>query len=455
MKIFIAGICGTFMAGIAQLGRDSGCRVRGCDAAVYPPMSALLESQGIEIMPGYRPEHLGEDPGTVIIGNALSRGNALVEAVLDRGLAFCSGPEWLRRTVLTGRPVIAVAGTHGKTTTSSILAWILHCNGGAPGYLIGGRPGNFARSACLGGGRHFVVEADEYDSAFFDKRAKFVHYHPHIAVLNNLEFDHADIYDDLGQIIRQFHHLVRLVPGRGCVVVNADDARLAEVMAMGCWSRRVDFSTREGGRAEWRAVPVSDDCSRFDVLHHGRPAARVEWRCIGKHNMQNALAAVAAAAQAGVPAAPACASLSDYLAPERRLQLLFQSDELSLYDDFAHHPSALRETVGALRARHPGSRVIAIVELRSNTMRAGAHGARLTQALACADCALVSGAAGVNLPGGGQGGEILRIDGADEILRALQRQLGKPGGHAVVITMSNGDFGGLARRLADAFGAGA
>jgi len=456
MKIFIAGICGTFMAGIAQLGRDSGCRVRGCDAAVYPPMSALLESQGIEIAPGYRPEHLGDDPGTVIIGNALSRGNALVEAVLNRGLAFCSGPEWLRRTVLTGRPVIAVAGTHGKTTTSSILAWILQCNGDAPGYLIGGQPGNFARSACLGGGRHFVVEADEYDSAFFDKRAKFVHYHPHIAVLNNLEFDHADIYDDLGQIIRQFHHLVRLVPGRGCVVVNADDARLAEVMAMGCWSRRVGFSIREGSEAEWRAVPVSDDFSRFDVLHHGRSAARVDWRCIGKHNMQNALAAVAAAAQAGVPAAPACASLSGYLAPERRLQLLFQSDGLSLYDDFAHHPSALRETVGAVRARHPGSRVIAIVELRSNTMKAGAHGVRLTQALACADCTIVSGAAGDSLPGGGQGGgDILLIDHADEILCALQQQLGKLDGEAVVITMSNGDFGGLARRIANSLGAGA
>ncbi|MGR3914823.1 MAG: UDP-N-acetylmuramate:L-alanyl-gamma-D-glutamyl-meso-diaminopimelate ligase, partial [Gammaproteobacteria bacterium] len=401
MKVFIAGICGTFMAGIAQLAKAGGHSVRGCDAAVYPPMSEVLAAQGIAVLPGYRAAHLGDAPGTLLLGNALSRGNELVEAALTRQLAFQSGPEWLRAQVLARRAVIAVAGTHGKTSVTSMLAWMLECAGRAPGYLIGGKPGNFAHSAALGRGEHFVIEADEYDTAFFDKRAKFMHYHPRIAILNNLEFDHADIYDDLAQIKKQFHYLVRTVPGDGGIVANADDAGLAEVLAMGCWSKVTKFSLRGDDHAEWRARALRDDCARFEVLHHGARVARVAWRCIGRHNMQNALAAMAAAHLAEVPPREAAAALCSYIAGARRLQLLHQSDALCVYDDFAHHPTAIARGIDALRARHPRARIFAVLELRSHTMKMGAHGASLGAALARADCAIISGAgAGVtNVPG--------------------------------------------------------
>ena len=484
MNIFIAGICGTFMAGIAQLARAGGHTVRGCDSGVYPPMSTLLRAQGIEVAEGYLPEHLGTGTGTnpdmadtIIIGNALSRGNPLVEHVLNENLAFCAGPEWLREHVLAQRTVIAIAGTHGKTTTSSILAWILECAGRSPGYLIGGKPGNFETSASLGDARknndYFVIEADEYDTAFFDKRAKFVHYRPHIAVLNNLEFDHADIFDDIGQIQKQFHHLVRTVPGNGCVVVNADDPRLESVLDMGCWSEVVRFSVGvdKGGdkgidkhAVEWRAVPVSADGARFDVLRHGQTVARVNWECIGEHNIQNAVAAVAAAAVAGVSPAAAGEYLSGYIPADRRLQLLFQSDAVSLYDDFAHHPTAIRHTIDAVRAKHPGSRVIAVVELRSSTMRmsagisagisekhgGGGHGKGLAEALGRADCAIVSGCADSPLPGLSaaqkNSGEILQLAQADEIIAAIKLRLS---GNDIIITMSNGGFDGLPGRLAE------
>ena len=464
------------MAGIAQLARAGGYAVRGCDAGVYPPMSTLLRSQNIEVLEDYLPAHLGGDPGMVIIGNALSRGNPLVEHVLNEKLAFCSAPEWLREQVLARRTVIAIAGTHGKTTTASILAWLLECAGQSPGYLIGGKPGNFAQSARLGDGEYFVVEGDEYDTAFFDKRAKFVHYRPHIAVLNNLEFDHADIYDDVEQIQKQFHHLIRIVPGNGCVVVNADDPRLAQVMDRGCWSKVVRFSTAADGgknnaKVEWRAVPVSDDCSSFDVLHHEKTTARVNWQCMGMHNMQNALAALAAAEVAGVSAAAAVEYLSTYLPAERRLQLLFESDEVCVYDDFAHHPTAIRHTIHAVRAKHPGARIIAVVEPRSNTMKMGVHGARLGEALALADCAILCANADCPLPvasnaaatgaksgaksgaqsGAKSGGEILRLEQADEIISAIGL---RRSGNDVIITMSNGDFGGLPRRIAETFGSG-
>ena len=484
MNIFIAGICGTFMAGIAQLARAGGHTVRGCDSGVYPPMSTLLRAQGIEVAEGYLPEHLGTGTGTnpdmadtIIIGNALSRGNPLVEHVLNENLAFCAGPEWLREHVLAQRTVIAIAGTHGKTTTSSILAWILECAGRSPGYLIGGKPGNFETSASLGtalgdtrkNDNYFVIEADEYDTAFFDKRAKFVHYRPHIAVLNNLEFDHADIFDDIGQIQKQFHHLVRTVPGNGCVVVNADDPRLESVLDMGCWSEVVRFSvgvdkgTGKGvdkHAVEWRAVAVSADGARFDVLRHGQTVARVNWECIGEHNIQNAVAAVAAAALAGVSPAAAGEYLSGYIPADRRLQLLFQSDAVSLYDDFAHHPTAIRHTIDAVRAKHPGSRIIAVVELRSSTMRlstrisekhgGGGHGKGLAEALGRADCAIVSGCADSPLPGLSaaqkNSGEILQLAQADEIIAAIKLRLS---GNDIIITMSNGDFDGLPGRLAE------
>ncbi len=447
------------MAGIAQLARARGYTVRGCDEQVYPPMSTLLRAQNMEVAEGYLPEHLGHDPGTVLIGNALSRGNPLVEHVLNEKLAFCSAPEWLREQVLQRRTVIAVAGTHGKTTTSSILAWLLECAGKVPGYLIGGKPGNFTHSADLGDdqpGNHFIIEADEYDTAFFDKRAKFVHYRPHIAVLGNLEFDHADIYDDIAQIQKQFHHLVRIVPGNGYVVVNADDPRLTQVMDMGCWSKVVRFSV--GGdeidtEVEWRAVPINQDCSRFEVIHHGQSVTQVHWQCIGRHNLQNALAALAAAQLAGVQPATAGEFLRDYRPAERRLQLLFQSDEVCLYDDFAHHPTAIRHTIAAVRAKHPGSRVIAIVELRSNTMRmsmkGGGHGKELTDALQRADCAIVSGATGFSQAGlsaAQQGnGEILHLAHTDQIISAVKLRLS---GNDIIITMSNGGFDQLPQKIA-------
>lgn len=474
MKIFIAGIGGTFMAGIAQLARASGHNVRGCDASVYPPMSTLLRAQNIEVAEGYSPEHLGkhdgahdaDEPDMVIIGNALSRGNPLVEYVLNENLAFCSGPEWLREQVLRRRTVIAIAGTHGKTTTSSILAWLLECDRQSPGYLIGGKPGNFAHSAKLGSGEYFVIEADEYDTAFFDKRAKFVHYRPHIAVLNNLEFDHADIYDNIGQIQKQFHHLIRLVPGNGCVVVNANDARLAQVMAMGCWSRVVRFSAagqedahgkdagKDASQVEWRALPIKSDCSEFEVLHHGKTCARVEWQCIGTHNMQNALAALVAAALAGVQPANAMQYLRKYRPPARRLQCLFQSEQIVLYDDFAHHPTAIRHTIAALREKHPKSKIIAVVELRSNTMRLsacdGGHGDALNESLAQANCAIISGCATLALSARSDSqasrGEILQLDDASKIIAAIKVRLS---GNDIIITMSNGGFDGLAQQIAD------
>ena len=458
MKIFIAGICGTFMAGIAQLARARGYTVRGCDQQAYPPMSTLLRAQNIAVAEGYRPEHLGNDPGTIIIGNALARGNPLVEHVLNEKLAFCSAPEWLREQVLGARTVIAVAGTHGKTTTSSILAWLLECAGKAPGYLIGGKPGNFTHSADLGAdqpGNHFIIEADEYDTAFFDKRAKFVHYRPRIAVLGNLEFDHADIYDNIEQIQKQFHHLVRTVPGNGYVVVNADDPHLAQVMERGCWSHVVRFSVASDEidtEVEWRAVPISQDCSRFQVIHCGKIVAQVNWQCIGKHNLQNALAALAAAQLAGVPAATAGEFLRDYRPAERRLQLLFQSAEVCLYDDFAHHPTAIRHTIAALRAKHPGSRIIAVLELRSHTMRlsiqdGGGHGTELMDSLRQADCAIVSGATGCALAAAQSGaGEILPLAHTDEIISAVKLRLS---GNDIIITMSNGSFDDIPRKIAE------
>ncbi|MDA8007095.1 MAG: UDP-N-acetylmuramate:L-alanyl-gamma-D-glutamyl-meso-diaminopimelate ligase [Gammaproteobacteria bacterium] len=444
MKIFIAGICGTFMAGVAQLAKAGGHAVRGCDHGVYPPMNEVLAAQSIDALSGYRAEHLGDAPGTVLLGNALSRGNELVEAVLARRLEFQSGPEWLRAHVLARRAVLAVAGTHGKTSTTSMLAWMLQCAGRAPGYLIGGKPGNFETSAALGEGEHFVIEADEYDTAFFDKRAKFVHYHPRIAVLNNLEFDHADIYDDLAQIKKQFHHLVRTVPGDGGIVVNADDANLAEVLEMGCWSEVTRFSL-EDESAEWHARALGADCAEFEVLHRGAPAARVAWRCIGRHNMQNALAAIAAAQLAGVPPAEAAAALKSYIPGARRMQLLHQSAQLSVYDDFAHHPTAILHSIDAARARHPDARIFVALELRSNTMKSGAHGARVGEALARADGAVIRGASGKDLPGAPR--DALLLEDADEIIGALKKWA-QNGANSVIITMSNGDFGGLPRRLA-------
>ena len=448
MNLFIAGICGTFMAGIAQLARELGHRVRGCDDNVYPPMSEVLADAGITVHRGYDPAHIDADTDQVVIGNALSRGNPLVEAVLDDGLVYRSGPAWLAEQVLTRRRVIAVAGTHGKTSTASMIAWILESAGRSPGFLIGGKPGNFRETARLGSGGDFVIEADEYDTAFFDKRSKFVHYRPGIAVLNNLEFDHADIFDDLDQIKRQFHHLIRVVPRKGSVVVNADDANLAAVLDLGLWSRRVDFSL-DSPSAEWHAVPAGAPATRFDVTRRGEVSGTVRWDCIGTHNLQNALAAVAAAAEAGIDPGMACGALAQYRPSARRLQCLHCSPGVSLFEDFAHHPTAIARTLEALRDHYPGRRLVAILEPGSNTMRMGHDPDIMGRALSLADETILYRSAELSwdplsLPGAG------RITVADDPESAVSLALQRAVGDTVVVAMSNGGFGGIPRKLADA-----
>ncbi len=380
MKLFIAGICGTFMAGVAQLARSVGHDVQGCDEQVYPPMSTLLETSGIRIAEGYDPAHLNRRYDRIIIGNALSRGNPLVEAALDQKAHYQSGPQWLHDHILLEKEVIAVAGTHGKSTTSSMIAWILHSSGRSPGFLIGGKPGNFPCSAMVGESSWFVIEADEYDTAFFDKRSKFVHYRPTIAVLNNLEFDHGDIFDHLDPIKKQFHHLIRTIPSRGFIVVNGDDRNLDEVLRMGCWSNLARFSIQHAD-SQWFARPLQPDCSGFEVFHHGALCGQVNWNLIGSHNMQNALAAIAACELSGVDTAKSLVALEDFIAADRRLQLLFNNNRIYLYEDFAHHPTAIERTLEAIRSKHSEHRIITVLELRSNTMKSGQHGDKLGSSL--------------------------------------------------------------------------
>ncbi|MGB5707439.1 MAG: UDP-N-acetylmuramate:L-alanyl-gamma-D-glutamyl-meso-diaminopimelate ligase [Arenicellales bacterium] len=384
MKVFIAGICGTFMAGIAQIAKSMRHQVIGCDANVYPPMSDLLAAAGITVKSGYLAEHIDTDCDCIVVGNALSRGNPLVEHVLDHKLPYLSGPAWLAQHVLKNYQVIAVAGTHGKTSTSSMLAWILEHNSMSPGFLIGGKPGNFSESARIGQGKYFIIEADEYDTAFFDKRSKFVHYSPDIAVLNNLEFDHADIFDDIDQIKRQFHHLIRIVPSNGCIVFNSDDKNIGEVMEMGCWSNSTTFSS-DSEEADWSTRTQAADFSCFTVYHNGSEIGHVSWECIGRHNMANALAAIAAASEAGLAPDQACTALNTYIPNDRRLQCIFESDSVLLYEDFAHHPTAISLTLDALRKAHQNAYLIAIIEPRSNTMRLGCHGDLLAEALESAN----------------------------------------------------------------------
>ena len=387
MHIHILGICGTFMGGVARIAKALGHRVTGADAGVYPPMSTQLEAAGIPVVEGWDPAQLEPAPDMVVIGNALSRGNAVVEAVLDRGLPYTSGPQWLAEEVLQGRWVLAVAGTHGKTTTASMLAWILEYAGLKPGFLIGGVPLDFEVSARAGEHPFFVVEADEYDTAFFDKRSKFVHYRPRTCVLNNLEFDHADIFDDLAQIQRQFHHLVRTVPGSGLLVAPADDANLEEVLKMGRWTPVERFSLQGG--ALWSAAAVSGDGSRFEVICQGEAVGEVKWRLTGRHNVANALAALAAARHAGVPPAVGVEALRRFQGVKRRMELRGEVRGVRVYDDFAHHPTAIETTLSGLRAQMGKGRIIAVLEPRSNTMRAGVHAQALPASLAQADQVLL------------------------------------------------------------------
>jgi UDP-N-acetylmuramate: L-alanyl-gamma-D-glutamyl-meso-diaminopimelate ligase len=380
VKIYILGICGTFMAGIAQIARELGCEVAGSDANVYPPMSTLLEQSGIDLHHGYDAEALPEDCDIFVVGNAISRGNPQFEAILERGLRYTSGPQWLYETVLQKRWVLAVAGTHGKTTASSMLAWILDYAGLEPGYLIGGISQNFPQSAKLGNHPFFVIEADEYDSALFDKRSKFIHYHPRTLILNNLEFDHADIFDDLAAIKRQFHHLVRTLPASALIVANHDDDALREVLQMGCWSERVDFS---GSSAQ-----ADFYIDNGNSLHHDGKSHPLQISQPGQFNALNASAAVIAARHAGVPIETSLEALRAFGGVKRRQEVIAEIDGVRIVDDFAHHPTAIALTLDALKESTTG-RLIAVLDIRSNTMKMGIHDDQLGQSFASADLVLL------------------------------------------------------------------
>ena len=451
MHVHILGIGGTFMAGIAALARARGHRVTGSDRALYPPMSTQLAALGIEIIEGYDNDRLDPAPDCVVVGNVMRRGMPVVERLLDSGLAYCSGPEWLARELLHERWTLAVAGTHGKTTTTSILAFLLDAAGLDPGFLVGGIPADFGVSARLGADPFFVVEADEYDTAFFDKRSKFVHYRPRTLVLGNLEFDHADIFDDLAAIQRQFHHLVRTVPGSGLIVSKAGDAALEDVLAQGCWTPVERFSGPE------QAPPAAGHAARlvpggFEVLDPaGDLAATVQWSMPGAHNAENALAAMLAARHAGVPLEVSARALARFRGVKRRQEWIGTAAGVELYDDFAHHPTAIARTLAAMRRGAEGRRLVAVLEPRSNTMRMGVHAAALAPSLAAADAVYVYAPAELGWDAGGALaalGERARVCAALEELEAiLGREL-----HAGdrVVVMSNGSFGGLHGRLLQA-----
>jgi len=450
MHLHILGICGTFMGGIALLARALGHRVSGSDANVYPPMSTQLETAGIALMEGYEASHLTPAPDVVVVGNAMTRGIPAVEYMLDRGLPYVSGPEWLRENLLRGRWVLAVAGTHGKTTASSMLAFILEDAGLDPGFLIGGIPSNFGVSARLGSTPFFVVEADEYDTAFFDKRSKFVHYRPRTLVLNNLELDHTDIFDDLAMIQRQFHHLVRTVPASGLIVHTAGEPALDEVLAMGCWTPREAV----GEGAYWSARPTQPDYSSFEVTLAGAPLGTLAWGQTGRHNMHNALVALAAARHAGVSPAHACDALSRFSGVKRRMELRGEVAGVRVYDDFAHHPTAIATTLDGLRKRVGAARVVAILEPRSNSMRQGTHNAALAASLVAAD--LVHLFAPPDLgwdpapwlaPLGARATVFARLE--DIVARVASEAAS--GDH--VLVMSNGGFGGIHQKLLAALAA--
>jgi UDP-N-acetylmuramate: L-alanyl-gamma-D-glutamyl-meso-diaminopimelate ligase len=447
MHLHILGICGTFMGGIALLARQMGHTVTGSDANVYPPMSTQLEELGITVRP-YTPDNLVPRPDVVVIGNALSRGNPEVEAVLNGALNYVSGPQWLAEHFLRGRHVLAVAGTHGKTTTSAMLAWILQSAQQEPGFLIGGIPRDFGVSARAGDGRYFVIEADEYDTAFFDKRAKFIHYHPQTLVLNNLEFDHADIYPDLAAIKQQFHYLVRTVPGKGQVIANGDDDNLHEVLDAGCWSRRSEFRIDAVTSCEWQLDNASDDYSAFDILHHGKTQARLQWQLIGAHNAANALAAIAAASDIGISAQAASEALAQFRSVKRRLEVRGSVNKITVYDDFAHHPTAIASTLHGLRRHCTGQRIIAVLEPRSNTMRLGVHRETLGESLQEADQVFLYLAEQQSWDSSSlqrELGDRLHVSSDMELLVSSVAHAARPGDQ--VLVMSNGSFGGIHEKI--------
>lgn len=385
--LHILGICGTFMGSLAQLAIAKGFRVTGCDANVYPPMSTQLEAAGIELIEGYGRDQLSLEPDLFVIGNAMSRGNDLVEAILDQGLPYVSGPQWLRENILKEKWVLAVSGTHGKTTTSSMLAWILEYAHMTPGFLIGGVPGNFSVSARLGETPFFVIEADEYDSAFFDKRSKFIHYAPRTLIINNLEFDHGDIFDDLAAIQKQFHHLIRTVPQNGAVIYPDNTPAIDQVIDQGCWTPIQKINFKQSSKA-WSVALDKADGSAFTVYFEGEKMASVEWSLIGLHNIANAIAAIVAARHVGVTPAVSALALAEFLGVKRRMECLFDEGGIKVYDDFAHHPTAIKTTIDGLRAKVGSEKIIVVIEPRSNTMRMGLHESSLADACANADAVL-------------------------------------------------------------------
>ena len=455
MHVHILGIAGTFMGGVAAIAKAAGFRVTGSDLNVYPPMSTQLTAMGIEYVQGYGADQLDLKPDVVVVGNALSRGSPVVEAMLDRGMPYASGPAWLAEHVLLGRHVLAVAGTHGKTTTSSMLAWILEDAGLTPGFLIGGVPTNFDATARLGSASYFVIEADEYDTAFFDKRAKFVHYRPRTAILNNLEYDHADIYPDVASIRRQFNQLLRTVPAAGRLIVNGDDAELRATLEMGCWTPRETFGAAGGGAAgagaagaDWTARDEAGESSRFSVHFEGREVAVVEWTQLGKHNVLNALAAIAAARHVGIEPARSAQALAKFRGVKRRMEIRGAVGGVTVYDDFAHHPTAIETTLAGLRARVGLARIVAVLEPRSNTMKLGVHREQLAPSLALADRSwfLNSPNIGWDLPGAvlKLGARARFAETVDALVKGLADDA-QPGDH--VLVMSNGGFGGLHDKL--------
>ncbi|MAL50637.1 MULTISPECIES: UDP-N-acetylmuramate:L-alanyl-gamma-D-glutamyl-meso-diaminopimelate ligase [unclassified Methylophaga] len=447
MHIHILGICGTFMGGLALLARERGFDVSGSDANVYPPMSDQLAAAGIDVMQGYLPEHLQPAPDMVVMGNAMSRGNPAVEYVLNRNLPYISGPQWLAENILLNRWVLAVSGTHGKTTTSSMLAWILEYAGMQPGFLIGGVPGNFGQSAAIGNTPFFVIEADEYDTAFFDKRSKFIHYHPRTLVINNLEFDHADIFADLAAIQTQFHHLIRTVPAEGLVITPHAIPAIEQTLERGCWTPR---QTLNDVQADWQLAETAEDGHSFTVQHN-QNTGKVDWSLLGQHNVNNALAAIAAAHHVGVTVEHACEALNQFKGVKRRLELRGECRGIKVYDDFAHHPTAIATTLQGLRANIGQQRLIAVLEPRSNTMKMGVHEHTLAASLNAADMVILYQDPQLtwsldNIQQQlGDGSVLLR--NIDDVVEQLVNQ-SKSGDHIVV--MSNGGFGGIHQKILDA-----
>lgn len=441
-KLYFLGICGTFMGGLAVLARQMGYTVSGVDNNAYPPMTDYLQSQGIAITSGYDAKHLNDAPDLVIVGNSLVRGNGELEYVLDNKIPFTSGPQWLADNILKNKTVLTVTGTHGKTTVASMLTWILETADLAPSFLIGGIAENMQTSARLTDSPYFVIEGDEYDTAFFDKRSKFIHYHPDIAIINNVEFDHADIFPDIAAIERQFHHMIRTMPAKACIIAETDNDNIDHILAKGCWSQLERF----GAVGDWSYTSLVPDASQFEIVHRGKPVASVSWPLYGQFNAMNALAAVAAAAKVGVTPEVAAKALNRFQGVKCRLQLLSDQDKILVLQDFAHHPTAIAVTLQALKSRFPQKRLIAVVELRSNSMKIGVHQKTLQHTLHQADMAYVFEPDGLDwslAPKEGSNG-IAVFHNTNELLTRLV-DVATAGD--VFVVMSNGAFDGIPGRL--------